>query len=54
MRNMRAVMITVSVRCDVMCNVFVNWSNMLAGFVSWTISGRWEYSIVLGQSLVVS
>ena len=54
MWNMRAVMITVPVRCDVVCDIFMYWSNMFAGFVPWPIAGRWTQSIVLGESLVVS
>src|SRR5689334_13524650 len=44
MRNVRAVcvvavLLRVPVCRDVMSDVFVNWSNVLAGFVSWTIAG---------------
>ena len=54
MRNMRAVPLTVSVRCDVMSDIFVNWSNVLAGFVPRPIAGRETDSVVLGETLVVS
>lgn len=49
-----AVVVRVSVRCNVMRDVFVNWSNMLAWFVPWTIAGAWIHGIVLRESFVVS
>lgn len=54
MRNMRAVSRTMSVSCYVMGDVFVNWSNMLAGFVSRTIAGRETHRVMLREALVVS
>ena len=49
-----AIFVRVPVRCEVMRDVFVNWSNVLAGFVPWTITRRETHSVVLGESLVVS
>ena len=59
MRNVRtmtmsAILMRVSVRRDVMRASLVYWSNMLTGFVTWTIAGRWIHGIVLRKSLVVS
>jgi hypothetical protein len=58
MRNVRtitmfAILMRVSVCRDVMRYIFVNWSNMLTGFVPWTIAGAWIHSIVLCEALVV-
>ena len=39
-RHVRAVIVSAVSMCrNVMRDVFVYWSNMLAGFVSWTIAG---------------
>jgi hypothetical protein len=63
MRNVRTmfmanifvgILMRVSVCRDVMRYIFVNWSNMLTGFVPWTIAGRWKHGIVLRKSLVIS
>src|ERR1700752_535200 len=55
-RHVRAVRVssTMPVRSDVLFNVFVHWSNMLAGFVTWTITRRWQNRIVRRETFVVS
>ena len=53
MRHVRTVMFTVTVTRDVMPHVFVYWSNVLAGFVSWTITRGRTHCIVLRESFVV-
>jgi hypothetical protein len=49
-----AVVLAVPVSGDMMPDVFVDWSNMLTGFVSRAISGGCVSRIVLGQAFVVS
>ena len=47
MRYVRAVMTAMAVTSDVMRHIFVHWSNMLAGLVSRSISGRSVSGVVL-------
>ena len=47
MRYVRAVMTAMPVGDYVMRHVFVYWSNMFAGLVSWSISGGSVNSVVL-------
>ena len=55
---MRAVCVTtifvcVPVRGDVMRCVFVYWSNMFTGLVSWPIAGRRTRGVVWSKAFVV-
>src|SRR5215203_3186148 len=59
MRNMRAVammrvLVRVTVRANMVRNVFVNWSNMFSRLVSRTIAGGWKCRVVRRESFVVS
>src|ERR1041385_3842050 len=47
-------MIPMPVCRDVMRDVFVNWSNVFAGFVSRAIAGRRAHSIMRREAFVVS
>src|ERR1043166_9434342 len=51
--RMSAVFVRMHMRGDVMRNVIVYWSNMLAGLMSRTIAGRCTYRIVWRQSFFV-
>src|ERR1051326_6488145 len=44
----------VPMRGHVMRDVFVYWSDMLAGFMAQTVAGRRQHRIVLRESFVVS
>ena len=53
MRHVCAVVLAVAVRGHVMPRVFVNWPNVLARFVSRSITSRGVSRVVLSQAFVV-
>jgi hypothetical protein len=50
---MSTVFVRVSVSRDVMRNVLVYWSNVLARFMSWAIAGGRTHRIVRRESFVI-
>jgi len=54
MRDVCAVVLSVSVRGYVMRDVFVHWSNVFARFVPWAISRGWLRGVVWRVAFVIS
>src|SRR5215216_5161635 len=52
--HMATVFMRVSVRCDVMRDAFVHWSNVFTGLVSRAIAGGWAGRVMRSQAFVVS
>jgi hypothetical protein len=53
MRDMCAVVLSVSMCGYVMRDVFVHWSNVFARLVSWTIAGGGARRVVWRETFVV-